>query len=205
MFLFVLLALCCTGTWSQQYPQGHDVLFYIWSVSLNGRLSNGECCDVTNSTSTSNATVCPATCDVHFVVCVRDHNETSNRCNSNTSSHITFFHYAYINTNNLTFLEGDNVFGWGIHNPLNYSFSGNWSKHIQIVLIARDYELFTFYFSHIDYLVINWIIPGGIGLVNRSYDGANNNMVVEAGLSVECWYGWYGEYCTVFCVDRLVA
>ena len=196
MFLLVLLALCCTGAWSQQYPQGHDVLFYFWSVSLNGRLSNGECCDSTN------ATICPASCDVHFAVCVREHNETSNLCNSTTSSHITFFHYAYLDTNNVTFLEGDNVFGVGLHNPLNYSFSGNWSKHIQIVLVARDYELFTFNFSHIDYLVINWIIAGGTEVVKRSYNGAYNNMVVEVGLSVECWEGWYGEYCTIFCIDR---
>ena len=98
------------------------------------------------------------------------------------------------------------MFGVGLHNPLEYSYTGNWSKHIQLVLIARDFDLYlTHYaFIHIDYLVINWIISGGSGLHKRSYNGAYNNMVVETGLSVECWYGWYGEYCSDFCLDRLV-
>ena len=98
------------------------------------------------------------------------------------------------------------MFGVGLHNPLEYSYTGNWSKQIQLVLIARDLDLYlTHYaFIHIDYLVINWIISGGSGLHRRSYNGANNNMVVETGLSVECWDGWYGEYCIDFCLDRLV-
>ena len=178
------------------YPQGHDVLFYIWSVSLNGRLSNGECCDFTT------ATVCPAACDVHFVVCVRDHNETSNQCNSTTSSHISFFHYAYLDRDNLTFSEGDNIFGAGIDNPVRYAFSGEWRRHIQTVLIARDYDLVTYDFYSIDYVTTDWIVSGQTAVDERSSDGFYNNIMVRVGLSVECWEGWYGEYCTVFCVSQ---
>ena len=183
---------------SAQCPQGHNVSFYFRSCSLSGRLANGMCCDVDRSTN------CPAHCDVHFVVCIRDHNETSNFCNSNTSSHISFLHYAYLDRNNITFFEGDNVFGVGLHNPLVYSFSGNWSKRIQTVLIARDFELFDFSFTNIDYIDVNWTIPAGREVDNRTFNGTYNNMVVNVGLKVDCWEGWYGDYCAVFCVPRFV-
>ena len=178
------------------YPQGYDVFFYIWSVLLNGRLSNGECCDFTN------ATVCPASCDAHFVVCVREHNETSNFCNSTTSSHVTLFHYAYTDQDNLTFIEGDNIFGVGIDNPVQYQFYGSWSRHIQTVLIVRDFDLVTYDFYSIDYTVDDWITSADTDTVVSTDYGYFNNILVRVGLSVECWYGWHGEYCTVFCVPQ---
>ena len=178
------------------YPQGYNVFFHIWSVLLNGRLSNGECCDFTN------ATICPASCDVHFVVCVREHNETSNLCNSITSSHITFSTTAYLDRDNLTFTEGDNIFGTGIPNPILYAFAGNWSKHIQTVLIVRDYDLVTYAFYSIDYVTTDWIVPGEADVDERTYDGYFDNIMVRVGLSVVCWEGWYGEYCTIFCVSQ---
>ena len=202
MFRTTLLVLCLlVGVASGVgYPQGHDVSFYFWSCSLSGRLEDGRCCDMSGYTN------CPDHCDVHFFVCIREHNETSNYCNENTSSHITFFHYAYLDVHNITFFEGDNVFGVGLDNPLVYSFSGNWSKRVQTVLVARDYDYYdstgSYKFEHIDYIDVNWTVPAGRAVDRRSYAGVFRNMVVQIGLKIDCWKGWYGDYCTTLCVRR---
>ena len=174
--------------------------FYFWSCSLSGRLQDGSCCD------TSGDTNCPVHCDVHFFLCLREHNETSNYCNENTSSHVTFFHYAYLNVRNLTFFEGDNVFGAGLDNPLVFPFSGNWSKRIQTVLVARDFDLYVdgYTFEHIDYIDVNWTVPAGRAVDRRSYEGVFRNMVVQIGLKVDCWKGWFGDYCETLCYPRSV-
>ncbi|KAI6649066.1 Fibropellin-1-like [Oopsacas minuta] len=205
MRIVILLAFVCVlgcvvvSAQSSMYPQGHDVLFYFWTFSVNGRLASGECCD-----STENVTVCPMDCDVHFAVCVREHNESSNLCNSNTSSHIQLFGYIHVNAESIEFAEEDNIFGSGLSNPLRYNFSGEWNNHIQTVLIARetDQYLDSYIFTNIDYIDANWIVAAGGNAVMTHYNGKYGNMMVTLGLAVECWEGWYGEYCTKYCVPQ---
>ena len=98
------------------------------------------------------------------------------------------------------------MFGQGLHNPLVYSFSGNWSKRIQTVLVARDFDIHLlepyYRFEYIDYIDVNWTVPAGRAVDRRSYDGVFRNMVVQVGLKVDCWKGWFGDYCITFCVAR---
>ena len=198
--LTLLLLVIVVGYGVAQYPQGHNVSFYIWSCSVSGRLEDGRCCDRSGYTN------CPDHCDVHFFVCIREHNETSNYCNNKTSSHFTFFHYAYIDVQNITFFEGENVFGVGLDNPLVYSFSGNWSKRVQTVLVARDYDYDDsngiYEFEYIDNIVHDWTVPAGIDTEMLNATGEYINLVAHLGLKVECWEGWYGSYCQIYCVDR---
>ncbi|KAI6649065.1 Protein jagged-1a-like [Oopsacas minuta] len=196
--IILLLAVSWIGVWTIEYPQGHDVSFYFWSCSINGRLANGRCCD-----TSYNVTDCPGDCDVNFFVCIREHNETSKYCNSSTSSHINIFRYIYLYVKNITFFEGDNVFGRGLHNPLVYSFYGNWSKQVQTVLAVRDFDLSgDNYFTLIDYIDVNWTRSAGEDIERRNYAGAYKNMIVHVGLKIDCWEAWYGEYCNVYCVRR---
>ena len=98
------------------------------------------------------------------------------------------------------------MFGEGLHNPLVYSFSGNWSKRIQTVLVARDFDIHFsvpyYRFEYIDYIDVNWTVPAGRAVDRRSYDGVFRNMVVQVGLKVDCWKGWFGDYCITSCVAR---
>ena len=198
--LILLLLVGLVGYGAAQYPQGHNVSFYFWSCSLSGRLEDGRCCDRSGYTN------CPDHCDVHFFLCLREHNETSIYCNEETSSHVTVFHYAYLDVHNLTFFEGDNVFGTGLDNPLVYPFSGNWSRRIQTVLVARDYDYDdytgTSEFEWIDNIVYDWTVPAGRDTEMLTVNGAFDNLIAHIGLKIECWEGWYGDYCSIHCVAR---
>ena len=199
--IILLLLVCVSGYGiAAQYPQGHNVSFYFWSCSISGRLQDGTCCDISGTIN------CPAHCDVHFFVCIREHNESSNYCNENTSSHVTVFDYAYLDVSSITFLEGENVFGDDLHNPLVYSFSGAWSKRIQTVLVARDFDYddstATYDLEYIDNIVYDWTVPAGQDTDNMTITGAFSNLVALLGLKIDCWESWYGEYCSIYCVPR---
>ena len=198
--LTLLLLVSVAGYGVAQYPQGYNVSFYFWSCSVSGRLEDGKCCDKNGLSN------CPDHCNVEFFVCIRNHSETSDYCNNNTSSHITTFRNLFLHVHRRTFFEGENVFGAGLDNPLVYSFSGNWSKRVQTVLVARGYDYDdstgSYEFEYINDIVHDWTVPAGIDTEMLNATGELINLVAHLGLKVECWEGWYGNCCHIYCVAR---